>query len=253
MSNLIFLGSSNAIPTANHQTTQFALITPGRKLLVDCGTNPVVRLEQAGIEVNDITDIILTHFHPDHVAALPLLLLDMWLMKRRTPLYIHGLDYTIERVESMMALFDWEVWPDFYPVNFNRVGMDNMTPVLEDDQMRILSSPVNHFLPTICLRIELKLENKSIAYSCDTEPCQAVLDISKNVDILLHEASGNFEGHSSATQAGEVARDVGAGALYLVHYPTGRFAKGDLEAEARSVFNGKVRLAVDLLNIELKK
>lgn len=251
MSNLIILGCSNAIPTVEHETTHFAIITPGRRMLVDCGTNPVVRLEQAGLDVNSLTDIILTHFHPDHVAALPLLLLDMWLMRREQPLMIHGLAYTIDRVETMMALFGWKKWPGFFPVNFNRVPDDDRSVVLDDDELRIFSSPVDHFLPNICLRIELKAEGKSIAYSCDTEPCQAVLDISKNVDILLHEAGGPIEGHSSAAQAGEVAQKVGAGSLYLIHYPTGRFADGDLVAEAGRNFSGKVRLAVDLLNIDL--
>jgi ribonuclease Z len=250
MTELIILGSSNAVPSPGHENTHLALITPERKLLIDC-VSTVVRLEQAGLDANDITDIILTHFHPDHISGLPLLLMDMWLMGRRRPLTIHGLGYTLERVETMMGLYGWDEWPNFFTVNFGRIPDQEMAVVLEDSQLRILSSPVKHFLPNICLRFELKTLKKSIAYSCDTEPCQAVLDIAQGVDYLLHEATGPSAGHSSPAQAAEIARQAGAGALYLIHYPTGRFASGDMLAEARANFDGKVLQALDFMKINL--
>jgi ribonuclease Z len=252
MAHLIILGSSNAIPSPGHENTHMAIITSERKVLIDCASSPVIRLEQAGVEINSITDIILTHFHPDHVAGLPLLLMDMWLMGRRQPLNIYGLKYTIDRAETMMALYNWAEWPGLFKVNFFPVLAENRAIVLSDARICIYSSPVKHFLPTICLRLDLKAANtKSIAYSCDTEPCQAVLDISQGVDILLHEAAGPSAGHSSASQAGDLARQAGVGALYLIHYPTGRFSSGDLVAEARLKFPGKVLLAVDFMKIDL--
>lgn len=251
MAQLIILGSSNAIPSVDHENTHLALITQKRNVLIDCASNPVVRLEKAGVDVNSVTDIIITHFHPDHVAGLPLLLMDMWLMGRHNPLNIYGLHYTLDRVETMMNLYGWAEWPNFFTVNFCRIPADDMALVMNDKHMRIYSSPVKHFLPNICLRIELKTEAKSVAYSCDTEPCQAILDISRGVDILLHEASGPFKGHSSAAQAADVARQANAGALYLIHYPTGRYASGDLIAEAQERFSGAVVLAQDFMKVDL--
>ena len=251
MAQLIILGSSNAIPTVDHENTHLALITPERRVLIDCGSNPVVRLEKAGLEINSITDIILTHFHPDHVTGLPLLLMDMWLMGRHDPLNIYGLPHTLDRIEIMMNLYGWDEWPNFFPVNFCRIPADNMALVLNDEHLRIYSSPVKHFLPNICLRFELKTEATSIAYSCDTEPCQAILDIARDADILLHEASGPVKGHSSAAQAADVARQSNVGVLYLIHYPTGRFASGDLIAEAHTRFPGQVILAKDFMRVDL--
>jgi ribonuclease BN (tRNA processing enzyme) len=65
----------------------------------------------------------------------------------------------------------------------------------------------------------------------------------------LHEASGPFKGHTSAAQAGEVAQQAGAKALYLIHYPTGKFASGDPAAEARGAFSGPVELARDMMRV----
>ena len=252
MAKLIVLGSSNAIPSREHENTHMAIVCRSRTVLVDCVSNPVVRLEQAGIDPASLTDIILTHFHPDHVSGVPLLLMDLWLMGRHTPLNVYGLHFTIDRVEAMMGLYSWSEWPNFFTVNFCRVPADEMALVLDVDDMRVYSSPVKHFLPNIGLRIELKAEKKSLVYSCDTEPCKEVERLAAGADILLHEASGPFAGHSSAAQAGEIARQAEVGALYLIHYPTGRYASGDLVSEARTRFSGDVHLATDLMEIELE-
>jgi ribonuclease Z len=251
MTKLIVLGSSNAIPSLDHENTHLALTSAERTVLIDCASNPVVRLEQAGVDVSSVTDIILTHFHPDHVCGVPLLLMDMWLMGRRQPLNIYGLHYTLDRVETMMGLYGWIEWPNFFTVNFCRVPADEMATVIDGPDMCIYSSPAKHFLPNISLRIELKKNKKVLAYSCDTEPCPAVFDLARGVDILLHEAAGSFMGHSSAAQAGDVAQQAGVGILYLIHYPTGRYASDDLVSEARARFSGEVRLAVDFMEIDL--
>lgn len=251
MAQLIILGSSNAIPTIGHENTHLAILTAGQNILIDCGANPVVRLEQAGIEINSITDIILTHFHPDHVSGLPLLLMDMWLMGRRAELHLYGLSHTLERAQSMMSLYGWQNWPNFFSVQFHIIEEKQKSVVFENKNVSVYASPVKHFIPNICLRIELAAEKKAIAYSCDTEPCQAVVDIAGGADILLHETAGTNAGHSSAGQAGKTARLAEARSLILIHYPTGRFASGDLVAQAKNHFMGEVMLAKDLLKIDL--
>jgi len=250
MAELIVLGVSNAVPTLEGENTHIAIRAGERIVLVDCGSNPLLRLEHAGLDINAVSDLVLTHFHPDHVGGLPLFLMDMWLLGRKTPLVIHGLQYTLDRAEQMMELFGWQEWPGFFPVNFHRIPAQEMTILLDFPELRIYASPVRHFLPNIGLRIEFKEGNKTAAYSCDTEPCPAVVRLAQGVDVLLHESSGPFKGHTSAAQAGEVARKAGAKTLYLVHYPTGKFASGDPAAESRKNFPGPVLLARDMMRLE---
>jgi ribonuclease Z len=251
MAKLIVLGCSNAIPTLGNENTHFVLTGGLRTILVDCASNPVVRLEQAGVPLHQVTDIILTHFHPDHVGGIPLLLMDMWLLGRQAPLDIHGLEHTLERVEKVMDLYGWKDWPNFYEVCFRPIPRADMSLFLEDADLRVYASPVKHFLPNIGLRFEAKDGGRSLAYSCDTEPCSQVFRLADGVDILLHEAAGDFTGHSSAGQAADVARVARVGALILIHYPTGRLSSGDLVAEARRKYQGPISLAVDLMEIPL--
>ncbi|HBY09338.1 MAG TPA: MBL fold metallo-hydrolase [Chloroflexi bacterium] len=247
MLELIVLGSAHAIPDQNHENTHLALIGQQRRVLIDCAGNPIVRLQQAGINPDSLTDLFLTHFHPDHVSGVPSLLMSMWLLGRRTPLDIYGLHYTLDRVEQLMGFYDWEHWPDFFPVIFHRLPAEPLTLALACDEFRIFSSPVQHLIPTIGLRIENAKTARVLAYSCDTQPCNAVGELAQNADILIHESAGSLTGHTSATQAGEIAARAEVGSLYLIHYNP---QEKNLVAEAQTKFFGPVTQAEDFMKLE---
>jgi len=248
---VIVLGSSNAVPTKDHENTHLVIVGEERTILVDCVSNPVVRLEQAGVDFNDLTDIVITHFHPDHVSGVPLLLMNMWLMGRTKPINIYGLHYTMDRLEDLMGFYGWAEWPNFFSVGFYRLPEVEMAHVLDSPEFRIFSSPVHHMIPTIGLRVESKKQDKVLVYSCDTEPCEQTVRLASGVDILIHEAGGATFGHSSAEQAGEIATKAEVGRLYLIHYPTGRFAKGDIAAEAGKTYKGEIIIARDFMTIDI--
>lgn len=250
MANLIILGTSNAIPYEGHENTHFVLKGESGSVLVDCLGSDTLRLDRAGVPLANLKDIILTHCHPDHISGVPPLLMNLWLLGRRTPLNIYGLQHTLNCVEKMMELYQWEEWPDFFPVSFHTLPAQEMVPVLENDEFRIFSSPVRHILPTIGLRIESPQTGKVIAYSCDTEPCPEVIKLGMGADILLHEATGESYGHSSPAQAGEIAEKAGAKALYLIHYPPKLYRSEDVLNEAKVQFPGEVRFAEDFMVLD---
>jgi ribonuclease Z len=250
MPRLIILGSSNAISSASHENTHMIILGEKRVVMIDSVGNSVRLLERAGVEPNSITDLVLTHFHPDHVSGVSLLLMDLWLMGRTQPLNIYGLDVTLEKTKKMMDLFGWDEWPNFYLVNFFSIPSMELAAVFDDAEMRIISSPMQHFIPIIGLRVEFKTSGKVMAYSCDTEPCPQDIRLAEGADVLLHEAAGKAIGHTSAEEAGEVARKAEVGSLYLIHYPTGRYQETNLISEAQKQFPGPVQLAEDMLEID---
>jgi ribonuclease Z len=250
MPKLIILGSSNAVADETHENTHMVLQGSERTILIDCVNNPILRLRRVGVDFNALTDLILTHFHPDHVSGVPLLLMNMWLLGRRRPLDIYGLSHTLERVEDLMGFYDWATWPNFFPVAFHRLPQEAKTLLLESTEFRVTASPVCHLLPTIGLRIEMLPSGKALAYSCDTEPCPQVVDLAAGVDLLIHEASGASPGHTPAAQAGRIAREAAAKALCLIHYPTGSFETQSLVPLAQQNFSGEVFLAQDWMEIE---
>ncbi len=247
MARIVILGSAAAVSDATHDNTHFILIgehdTP---VLVDAGSNPLGKIQNLGIDDEALRDIILTHFHPDHVSGVPNMLMQMWLMGRQAPLRFYGLHHCVNRTEDIMAHFTWDEWPGFFPVTFHRVREKEGAPVLENADFRITAAPVKHFVPTIGLRIENKLNGRVLAYSCDTEPTATLYELSRNADILIHEAAGPPSiGHSTARDAAELAAEVGAQSLYLIHYQVWNTDPTPLVEEARAVYDGPVILCED--------
>jgi ribonuclease Z len=251
MPELVILGSGAAIPSAQHHNTYMALVDPEGVILIDCSGTPTLRLEQAGITLDQITDIILTHFHPDHVGGLPLLLMNMWLAGRKKALRIYGLHHTLERVEDLMGFYHWEDWPQFFPVAFHRLPEQEAIAVLNRKGVAISCSPVCHIVPTIGLRMEFDDGRFSVSYSSDTEPCQSVRTLASGVDILIHEATGASVGHSTAAQAVEVATQAGVAELYLIHYPPDDKQHLNQITGGQYGFAGRIMLAQDLMRIAI--
>lgn len=97
------LGCSGAI-AKDCRTTSF--LVDGR-ILVDAGTG-VGDLTLA--EMQQVTDLLLTHAHLDHIAALPLML-DAVGTQRGRPLRVHALPETIQALRA--HVFNDLIWPDF--------------------------------------------------------------------------------------------------------------------------------------------
>ena len=99
---------------------------------------------------------------------------------------------------------------------------------------------------------------KSIAYCLDTRPCATALELARDVDLLIHEATYTEEfaseaqqyGHSTAAQAARTARDAGARRLLITHFSTRFPDPSPLLQEARAIFPDTI-LAEDLMEIEV--
>ncbi|MBN2044040.1 MAG: ribonuclease Z [Anaerolineales bacterium] len=246
MAELIILGTATNIPDEDHENTHMVLVGNTRMVLVDGPGNPYRRLLQAGLDPNRLTDIVVTHFHPDHASGIPLLLMALGLQGRRESLNLYANSHCLERIQRNLYDYDWEKWRRFQ-VDFVTVVGEEMGKCIDCEEFRIYSSPVKHFIPAIGLRIETK--DKTLVFSGDTAPTPALDRLANGADILVHEAGGLSEGHSSARQAGEAAARSGAEVLYLVHYPVGDFDGGKLVSDATEVYRGKVVLAVDFQQI----
>ncbi|WLI77834.1 ribonuclease Z [Kosakonia sp. H02] len=95
---------------------------------------------------------------------------------------------------------------------------------------------------------------KKLAIFGDTSPCPASLELARNVDLMVHEATletameekANSRGHSSARQAAQLAVDAGAGRLVITHISSRYDERGSLAllAECRALFS-QTALATD--------
>lgn len=249
---LVILGSASAVPDEDHENCHMLLQGPGGVIMIDCVGRPLVNLKKLGIKADNLTDLVLTHFHPDHISGVPNLLMSAWLTGRASPLRIYGLHHCLERMEDLMAAFHWEEWPGFFSVAFHHLPEWEGVTVLENDDFHITAAPVRHYVPTMGLRVLVKETGFIFAYSCDTVPCPEVVRLAKGADLLIHEATGDEPlGHASAAQAGQIATEAGVKRLGLIHYHVWETTTNHLVPEAQAFFKGPTFLCEDFMEIRL--
>ncbi|HET6762411.1 MAG TPA: MBL fold metallo-hydrolase [Longimicrobiaceae bacterium] len=234
MATLHLLGTGAAFSDARRTTTMLAFQAPGSVVAVDCGGDLVQRLLAAGMDIDDLRALIVTHEHADHAGGFPLFMERIWLGGRRRPVDVHGIAPALGQARRCWEAFETGGWKDVPEIRWHEVAVAEGAPVLEDADWRITAAPGIHGVPVIGLRVEHVPTGGGVAYSCDTEPSDTITRLSRGADILVHEASGAFKGHTSNEDAARVAVRAGAGRLVLVHLPPD-VADGDL-AEARGIF-----------------
>lgn len=240
---IVVLGAGNAMPASGHLYSQLALIYGDKCAVIDSGNNPINSLLDRGVSIDQIEHIVLTHFHPDHVAALPNLLTELKIRGRITPLIIHGNPFTIERVGKLIELFGLAKVPGKYSIELRVFEETENALVFENDLVRVTATSMMHFVPTSGLSFENLQNGKSIGYTCDTEPCSGVASIAKGKGALFHECTGKGPGHSSAEEAALAARAAEVDELILIHYPTDGVDPHGLVKKAEAIFAGKISLA----------
>jgi ribonuclease Z len=246
MEQLTILGSGFAVANQYQDNTHLLVQTSAHTVLVDCGNNPVGKLERVGVPLNQVTDLILTHAHADHIGALPLLIMDMWLNKRTQVLPVYGLGYTLGKAKALLEIFDWQKWPGMFPVAFHEVREEGGQTLFSAADLTVTAAPVKHVVPNIGLRFSFGESKRVIVYSSDTEPCDSLLSLARGANILIQESAGPGKGHSTPAEAGQNAAQTGVEELVMIHYNPAR-KDAELLMEARQYFDGKITVAKDLL------
>jgi ribonuclease Z len=102
-------------------------------------------------------------------------------------------------------------------------------------------------------------KGRRIVYSGDTRPCSNMINFSFRADVLIHESTFDDShqdkalenGHSTASEASQIAKSAQVRKLILTHIST-RYRDTDLlEKEALKIFENPI-LAEDLMRIKVK-
>lgn len=102
---LIFLGTSDAIPSASRNHNSILLSYIGENILVDCGEGTQRQLRKAHLNPCKITRILLTHKHADHSLGIPGLMKTLSLSRYNRTLYIYGPVGTKKFIENLIKTF----------------------------------------------------------------------------------------------------------------------------------------------------
>jgi ribonuclease BN (tRNA processing enzyme) len=185
---LQFVGCGDAFGSGGRQNTCFHVTGEQVNFLIDCGASSLPALKRLGIARDAIDLILITHFHGDHFAGLPFLLLDAQFTRRTRPLVIAGPQGIETRLPQVMeALFE----------NSSRTKQkfDLSIITLKPEETRELGAVTVTPYPVVhgesggpFLGYRIHAERHVIAYSADTEWTETLIPLARDADLFIAEA-----------------------------------------------------------------
>ena len=151
MLDVCLLGTGGMMPLPDRWLTSLLIRFNGRMILIDCGEGTQIPLKMTKWGFKTIDAILFTHYHADHIAGLPGLLLTIGNSGREEPLTLMGPPGITKIVEGLTVIA-----PEL-PYELKLIELSD----LEGSEtcisnIVIQSIPVDHSLPCLSYCIELK-------------------------------------------------------------------------------------------------
>jgi ribonuclease BN (tRNA processing enzyme) len=243
---LVMLGVCGGWARPDGAACGYLLRHQGFNLWIDAGTGTMANLQRY-IGLEQVHAVIVSHRHFDHFLDLYPFWLSRWYGDEGTPPPLP--------LFAPPGMFAHAV--QLEPNLGNAFDVKEVEPGagFEAGPFRIRTAPMNHPVPTLGMRIEA--DGAIFAYSADTGPTTELVDLSRDADVLLCEATwleprqGWEPVHLTATQAGKHAASAGVGRLVLTHiWPA--TDRREIEARAREAFGGPVTVAEEGLRVDAR-
>ncbi len=265
--HVILLGTGNPNPDPERSGPAVAIVSGGNVYVVDCGPGVVRRAAQAGIKMEQLTRLFVTHLHSDHTAGLPDFILTPAVTGRTVPLEIYGPTGVRAMTRHIMAAYkeDREVRlhggepavPQAYVVEPHDVKPG---VVYSDAAVRVIAFAVQHGTWRHAYGYRFEARDKVIVLSGDTTYSKGLIQAAKGCDILIHEVQSrqglekrtpdwqryHTAFHTLGADVGRVASQVRPKKLVLYHQlPHGESPEQILK-EVREQYSGEIIYGNDL-------
>jgi ribonuclease BN (tRNA processing enzyme) len=110
MSEVVFVGTSDAFGAGGRRQSALLVRAPNGGALLDCGTTTSTGLAALGIAREEIDTIVVSHFHGDHFGGIPALLLGaLYEDERRKPLRVAGPQGIERRVHQLASAMGYAI------------------------------------------------------------------------------------------------------------------------------------------------
>jgi ribonuclease Z len=292
------LGTGAALVDPDRNHSSILITVRGRHYLFDCGHGATHQLVRAGIDPAEVDVVFLSHLHFDHIADFPFFMLSTWIFGRQNVPVVVGPAETNRFVDHLFAsgafAKDIEARAQ-YPQR--QKNLDVLRPdvrecrpglVFQDDLVKVTACHVEHIpreiSPCFGLRMDT-VDGKSVVFSGDTAPCDRLVELARDCDLLIHECTfpqkaiefrskagiGTWA-HTSPLDLGKIAVESRAKALVATHFGhfdttspvlkkhlakhmpielVGPHFMEDVVTDIRRSYRGPLQIARDLMRIDI--
>ena len=278
-SRVVILGTAGGpTPKPNRFPAAYALVVDDDVYLVDAGNGVAQQLARAGIGINRVRHIFISHHHSDHDADVGTVALLAWATNPQLPVSVWGPAPIRAQMAAYREYARFDI--DTRTADEGRPDFDAMTRVVEFNEEGLLLDDgkvkvrcVRNLHPPIRESYALRFDtpDRSVAFSGDTTYSPSVVALAKGADVLVHEVmylpaldaliasepnaktlrEHLLASHSTPEQVGRVATEAGVGTLVLSHFVPGGPMVADQTwlAAVRPHFSGRIVIAHDLMTL----
>lgn len=189
-------GTSSPLPAPGRAQVCVAILAGQALYVIDAGAGSAQVATLGRLPLERLEAVFLTHFHSDHIAALPEFNLNSWVAGRPKPLAVFGPAGVSEVVDGLNGAYRLD---RTYRVAHH--GADLMPPdlgvmqsslmeagtALSFGDLTVTSFEVNHdpIRPAVAYRFDYR--GRSVVISGDTIVNQGLIDAAAGADLLLQD------------------------------------------------------------------
>lgn len=177
---ITFLGTSDAIPSKKRNHQAILLSYKSENILIDCGEGTQRQFKIANLNPCKLTNILITHWHGDHVLGLPGLLQTLKTLGYPRTLKIYGPKGTKDKISALKKFTNIDLPLEIHEVTNKKI--------LDTPEFYIETKPMHHTKPTNAYSFTLKEKrrlgkNKLKKYKIPNSPLLKELQQGKNIKI----------------------------------------------------------------------
>ncbi len=234
------VGCAGSFPGPDSPASCYLIEADGFRLVLDLGNGALGALQRY-TSLSDVDAICLSHLHADHCMDM----IGYSVFQNYHPqgpqprIPVYGPPGTADRLALALGSHS-KGMAEAFEFTTLAPGTVKIGP------LTITTATMRHPVQTFGFRIEQA--GQVVAYSADTGPCEELVTLARDADVLLAEASF-VDGpglpddlHLTARQAAEHATRAGAAELVLTHLVAWNDPAVSM-AEAAAAYDGRIRLA----------
>lgn len=255
---LTLLGTGTFFVDKNRSASAYLLEADNKKILIDCGPGTLIRLSQAGLKLEKIDYVFITHFHADHTSDL----FPLFMNYRISDLFAGGTLSKFPQIIGPKGIGKFMLKTskniELHSMkNWDKIKFTDIKPMQKIGNIKIESFKVKHIAFGFAAKshaYRFVVGNKIIVFSGDSAKCSAIEKACKNADLFICDASypkgKSNPAHMDTHDIGTIAQKCQVKKVILSHlYP--QIDNINLVKEVKEKFSGEVIKGKDLMTISL--
>lgn len=205
-------GSSSPLLDLNRAKACIAVVTDNEFFIFDTGAGSGGRLAAGRLPTARLSGVVFTHFHSDHISDVYNINLTSWASGRNYPLPVYGPAGVDEVIDGMNAAYaldrGYRVAHHGADLLDPEDGLLVASPIkagkfYERDDFSITAITVDHSPISPAFGYRVDYGGRSVVISGDTVVSKTLMDASRGVDLMLHDALSPKILERAIKQAGE--------------------------------------------------